>query len=125
VKSVTLIARHKPVIFIKHRPPKGDIVNRPAAAALAVLLLLPAIISPSMGQSEEAPEGVQILLPRGGIPAIFEPTFVSADAAEIPDDAWILGIVIDGEAHAYSLNLLNSHEVVNDHVGDVPVAAVW
>ncbi len=100
-------------------------MNRPVATALAALLILPAILSPSMGQSEEVPEGVQILLPRGGIPEVFEPTFVSAEAAEIPDDAWILGIVIDGDAHAYSLNLLNSHEIVNDRVGDVPVAAVW
>jgi hypothetical protein len=33
--------------------------------------------------------------------------------------------VIEGEAHAYSLNLLNHHEVVNDRFGDTPVAAVW
>jgi hypothetical protein len=76
-------------------------------------------------QDEEAPDGVKMLLPRGGIPAVFEPTFVSADSAEISDDAWILGIELNGEAHAYSLNLLNHHEIVNDYVGDMPVAAVW
>ena len=37
----------------------------------------------------------------------------------------ILGIAINGEAKAYSLNLLNRHEVVNDRFADLPVAAVW
>ena len=75
--------------------------------------------------ADTPPDGVQQILPRGGIPAVFEPTFVSADEAEIDDDAWVLGVVIDGHARAYSLNLLNHHEVVNDRVGDHPFAAVW
>ncbi|MCH7548683.1 MAG: DUF3179 domain-containing protein [Candidatus Krumholzibacteriota bacterium] len=44
---------------------------------------------------------------------------------DIPDDAWILGVLINGEARAYDLNLLNHHEIVNDEVGGTPVAAVW
>ena len=86
----------------------------------------PAVMGPAMALADEtAPEGVKILLPRGGIPAIFEPTFVSASEADISDDAWILGIVIGTEARAYSLNLLNEHEVVNDRLGGRPIAAVW
>lgn len=86
----------------------------------------PAVMGPAMALADEtAPEGVTMLLPRGGIPAIFEPVFVSASEADITDDAWILGIVIDGEARAYSLNLLNEHEVVNDRVAGQPIAAVW
>ena len=65
------------------------------------------------------------MLPRGAIPAVFQPVFVTADSADIPDDAWVLGVEIEGEAHAYSLNLLNHHEIVNDRFGDRPVAAVW
>jgi len=79
---------------------------------------------PALGQ-EQAPEGVGILLPRGGIPAVFNPQFVGAPEANIPDDAWILGVHINGEARAYDLNLLNHHEIVNDEVGGTPVAAVW
>jgi hypothetical protein len=79
----------------------------------------------AFAQSESAPKGVDMLLPRGGIPAVFEPGFVAADEADVPDDAWMLGVVIDGEAHAYSLTLLNHHEIVNDQFGDLPVAAVW
>ena len=75
--------------------------------------------------TDEPPPGVEILLERGRIAAVFEPQFVSATEATIPDDAWVLGVVLDGEAHAYSLNLLNAHEVVNDRIGDHPFAAVW
>ncbi len=53
------------------------------------------------------------------------PEFVSADEADIPDDAWILGVAIDGQARAYSLNLLNRHEIVNDRINDQSFAAVW
>lgn len=56
---------------------------------------------------------------------MFEPEFVSAGEAEIPDDAWVLGVEIDGEARAYGLDLLNRHEVVNDRVGEKDFAAVW
>ena len=73
----------------------------------------------------DLPDGVEQLIPRGRIAAILEPEFVPADEAEIDDEAWVLGVVIDGEARAYSLNLLNRHEVVNDRVGDQPIAAVW
>ena len=75
--------------------------------------------------TETPPPGVEQLLPRGRIAAIFDPVFVPAAEAEISDDAWILGVVLDGEARAYSLNLLNRHEVVNDRLAGRPVAAVW
>lgn len=90
------------------------------SAALAALFLLP----PALG-ADEPPPGVEQLLPRGRIAAVFEPKFVGAAEAEIPDDAWILGVAIDGQARAYSLNLLNSHEVVNDRIGEKSFAAVW
>ncbi len=73
----------------------------------------------------DLPDSFQQLLPRGGIPAIHAPDFVTADEADVPEDAWVLGIALDGEARAYSLNLLNQHEVVNDRLGELPIAAVW
>jgi hypothetical protein len=65
------------------------------------------------------------LLPRGAISAVNQPEFVSATEARIADDAWVLGVEIQGQARAYSLNLLNRHEIVNDTIGGKPVAAVW
>lgn len=93
------------------------------AAAVTVALAIQAPLV--MAGVDEPPAGVQMLLPRGGIPAVFEPRFVPADEGAIPDSAWILGVALGGEARAYSLNLLNGHEVVNDSVGGRPIAAVW
>lgn len=83
------------------------------------------LLAASRAVGEEPPPGVRQLLPRGRIAAIFEPEFVTAAEAEITDDAWVLGVEIDGRAHAYSLNLLNRHEVVNDRIGQRSFAAVW
>jgi len=92
--------------------------------AILVLLTVP---PGSFGATadEELPPGVEQILPRGRIAAVLEPEFVTASEAEISEDAWVLGVVIGGQAKAYSLNLLNRHEVVNDRFGDLPVAAVW
>jgi hypothetical protein len=56
---------------------------------------------------------------------VTDPQYVSAEEAEIADDSYVLGIVVAGKARAYSLNLLNNHEVVNDQIGELPFAAVW
>lgn len=73
----------------------------------------------------DLPAEFQQLLPRGRIASVDSPRFVSAAEAEIADDAWVLGVVVEGQARAYSLNLLNEHEVVNDQVGNTAFAAVW
>ena len=86
-------------------------------------LLLAAVVP--AGATETPPDGVEQLLPRGRIAAVVNPGFVAADEAEIAADAWILGVEIDGQARAYSLNLLNRHEVVNDRIGERSFAAVW
>lgn len=70
-------------------------------------------------------EDYQQLLPRGEISAITDPQYVTANVADIADDSYVLGVVIEGQARAYSLNILNNHEVVNDQVGDLAYAAVW
>jgi carotenoid cleavage dioxygenase-like enzyme len=75
--------------------------------------------------SPDVPKGFQQLLPRGGIGAIDDPRYVPAAQSDIRRDAWVLGVVIDGQARAYSLDLLNAHEVVNDAIGETNFAAVW
>ncbi len=94
---------------------------------LICLLSAARMLSPSSSAlaAEKLPPGVEQVLPRGDIAAVFAPRYVSADEAAILDDAWILGVVIDGQARAYSLNLLNRHEVVNDRIGGTAFAAVW
>ena len=96
--------------------------------SIALLLPIAALMALAAGsptRGEKLPPGVEQILPRGGIAAITNPQFVMAAEAEISNEAWILGVVVDGQARAYSLNLLNQHEVVNDRIGDTPFAAVW
>jgi len=76
-------------------------------------------------RQEVPPQGVEQIIPRGQIEAVFEPEFVTAAEAQIDPEAWILGVAIDGQARAYSLNLLNRHEIVNDRISQQPIAAVW
>lgn len=93
-----------------------------AAAALLVLLAPPPVAD---ARQEGLPEGFEQILPRGRIASIDDPRWVAADQAQLPDEAVVLGLVIDGQARALSINLLNAHEVVNDTIGETPYAAVW
>ena len=68
------------------------------------------------------------LLPPDAIPAIDNPTFFeTAEEADefYGDDEYVLGVEIDGDARAYSVPLLSSHEIVNDTVGGRPIAVTW
>ena len=96
------------------------------ASQLAFMLVLVLGFTPTLySQAEDLPKEFKQIIPRGQIAAISQPQFVSGDSANIADDSWVLGVVIDGQARAYSLNLLNSHEVVNDRIGNTAFAAVW
>jgi Protein of unknown function (DUF3179) len=57
------------------------------------------------------------------IPAIDRPRFDRPSAVRglLPGDDLVVGAVLDGQAHAYPLDLLSFHEVVNDG----PVAVTW
>jgi hypothetical protein len=67
------------------------------------------------------------VLPLDAIPAITEPQFLGGEeaAAQMSADEPVLGLVVGGEARAYSLWQLDSHEIVNDEVGGVALAATW
>ncbi len=55
--------------------------------------------------------------PRDGIPALSDPKLIAAAQAGYlkPDDR-IVGIVLNGEARAYPIPILNWHEIVNDEI---------
>ena len=92
----------------------------PAIVGLTLLLF------PTVARGKEKlPPGVEQIIERGVIAPVLEPEFVSATEAKIADDAWVLGVVVEGQARAYSLNLLNRYEIVNDRVGERSFAAVW
>ena len=67
------------------------------------------------------------VLAKDEIQAVFDPEFVSgeeADAQMRPDEP-ILGVFNGTAAHAYSVWQLEDHEVVDDVLGDTPIAATW
>lgn len=94
-----------------------------AAIALAVACSAPA--PPRDLEDLKQLDGFLTLVNRGDIPAVDEPVFMRAAAADIADDAWVIGVYDGGTAKAYSLNLLNEHEVVNDELDGAPIATTW
>lgn len=54
-----------------------------------------------------------------------DPPTVDASAAELDDDELVLGVVLNGEAVAYPVRFLALSEVINDRVGDTPIAPTW
>lgn len=108
----------------KWRPGHADRVTM-RIASMVLVVALGGPDASAAGKSDRLPEGYMQLLPRGRIAAVDQPRFVPAAEAGIPADAWVLGVALGGEARAYSLNLLNAHEVVNDRLAGQPVAAVW
>jgi hypothetical protein len=53
--------------------------------------------------------------PRDGIPAVYAPKFVRADAQDDLDEgARVLGVFVGGIAKAFPVTILEHHEVVND-----------
>ena len=85
----------------------------------------------SNGQAGEVVEVRELkmvtLLGFDAIPAILNPSFVTAEEAEdwLEPDGPVLGVSINGEHRAYAVAMLSRHEIVNDVVGGVPVAVTW
>lgn len=63
--------------------------------------------------------------PKDGIPSIDKPVFIEAKQATLKNDDRILGVYENGISKAYPINILNFHEIVNDHFGDDPVVVTY
>ncbi len=64
--------------------------------------------------------------PKDGIPAILRPKFVDAEKASfLKDEDRLLGLIVNGEAKAYPIKILNWHEIVNDIVGGKQVLVTY
>jgi hypothetical protein len=63
---------------------------------------------------------------KDGIPAVDDPKFAAVDDADFLDDREpVIELVVEGDARAYPIQILIWHEIVNDVVGDVPVAVTF
>lgn len=102
----------------------------PALAACAVALATAfAPDAAARGKVEMEIEGDPVIrvLRQDGIPAIDDPDMITVEEAALVmrDDEPVIA-VFDGEnARAYSTWFLDGHEIVNDRLGDVPIAATW
>ncbi len=91
----------------------------------------PAPSSPDAGDGDRTVTGGKAyhgLLPyraRDAKLALVRPSFVEADEAHLVDGVSVVGVRVDGFSRAYPLYVLKNHQVVNDRLGDVPVAASW
>ena len=67
------------------------------------------------------------LLPQDAIMSLDKPEMVPAAEADgfMLDQEMVLGVDEDGQARAYSTWHLDRHEVVNDSLGETPIAATW
>jgi len=55
---------------------------------------------------------------KDGIPALYDPEFISGDEVKyLKSSDQILGLIVNGEAKAYPIRILNWHELVNDSIG--------
>ncbi|MAM61081.1 DUF3179 domain-containing protein [Maritimibacter sp. UBA3975] len=64
--------------------------------------------------------------PRDGIPALMDPDMVPVADADLPGREPVMTLELDGETpRAYPLRYMIWHEIVNDRVGDVPVAVTF
>lgn len=64
--------------------------------------------------------------PKDGIPAISKPRFIQANKATYlkPKDR-VIGVQIENIERAYPIAILNYHEVVNDQLGNTPIAVSY
>ena len=67
---------------------------------------------------------VRDVLPRDAIPSIDDPTFARSYFGD-PGDEVIVVEPGGAPARAYPVRVLSYHEIVNDRVGDRPVAVTW
>lgn len=63
---------------------------------------------------------------KDGIPALSQPKTTRASLVGFltPEDR-VIAVRVDGQQRAYPLRVLNWHEVINDQLGDTPIAVIY
>ena len=99
-------------------------------------VLLVAVLIVSNGYAKDNTAGAFLIvggdpvyevLPVGAIPAITDPVFVTGQEAvqQMSPEEPVMGLLYGGEARAYSLWQLDTHEIVNDEIDGTPIAVTW
>ena len=103
------------------------IITIPITLVAAAALSMPLTAQPRLPVLEELDgDKVSKLLEPDAIPAIDDPMLVAVDEAIFMADAEpVIGIVVNGEARAYSVWHLDYHEIVNDRIEGSAIAVTW
>jgi hypothetical protein len=65
-------------------------------------------------------------VPIDGIPPLENaPMIPAAEADYLLDEEPVFGVVVNGEARAYPLRIVDNHEMANDVIGGVPVSIAY
>lgn len=83
-----------------------------------------------LGEIRPTSEGFRpvTVIPRSFPPITDVPIATAAEAdANLQGSELVLGIVVGDQARAYPINMLTGpqREIINDTLGDVPIAATW
>ncbi len=112
-----------PVILLDPTSPERAPLSEPVAQATEPW---PTDWSRRTVELDEFLLGIGMIDPRDRIPALDEPVFEPiADATWLDEREPGALVEVDGEVRFYPLAILNRHEIVNDRVGDVPVAVTY
>ena len=70
---------------------------------------------------------IMIVLPKGSFPKIEHPKYVGKQEAVnmFYGKEPVIAVSVNGQAKAFSLNMLTTHEMVNDVLGGVPILATY
>ena len=65
--------------------------------------------------------------PRDGIPALFNPEYITARAADslLKPEEKVLGLTLKGVSRAYPIRIMSHHELVNDEIAGTPYLVSW
>jgi hypothetical protein len=64
--------------------------------------------------------------PKDGIPALNSPKFLAGSEADyMRSDDRVIGVTHESQSRAYPLKVLNYHEIVNDRLGNLPIAVTY
>lgn len=111
-----------------------------AAAVFAIIALFATGVAPLAAQEQEQDQEQERKVrarvqarPGGPIEDVemsvhkvpVDPKTVSAAEAQLEDDELVLGLVIEDQPIAYPIRYLAMFEVINDRVGDTPLAPTW
>lgn len=63
---------------------------------------------------------------RDGIPPVYNPAFESqSEASWLTASEPVISVELNGVARTYPLQIMTLHEIVNDRIGDVPIAVTY